>query len=52
MANTKDYKEVKLMVKTLSPNANAEEMAEHLEDVLRRADIAKGKEEKMKWEFE
>jgi hypothetical protein len=46
MANTKDYEEVKLMVKTLPHNATAEEMAEHLEDVLRRADIAKEKKEK------
>lgn len=52
MANTKDYNEVKLMVRTLSSTATAEEMAEHLEDVLRRADIAKENEEKMKWELE
>lgn len=52
MANTKDYGEVKLMVKTLPPNATAEEMAEHLEDVLRQADIVKEKEEKLKWELE
>ena len=40
------------MVKTLPKNATAEEMAEHLEDVLRLADVAKGKEEKAKWELE
>jgi hypothetical protein len=40
-ANTKDYNEVKVMVKTLSPNATAEEIAAHLEDVLRLADIAR-----------
>ena len=35
MANTKDYEEVKLMAKTLSPNTTSEEMAAHLEDALR-----------------
>jgi hypothetical protein len=46
MANTKDYTEVKLMVKTLPHDATAEEMFAHLEGVLRRADIAKEKKEK------
>lgn len=41
MANNKSYEEVKIMVRTLSPNATADEMAEHLEDVLRLADVAK-----------
>jgi hypothetical protein len=40
------------MVKTLSQNATAEEIAAHLEDVLRLADIAREQEEKTKWEFE
>lgn len=40
------------MVRTLLPNATADEMAEHLEDVLRLADVAKEKEEKIKWELE
>ncbi len=39
------------MVKTLPPNSTTEEMAEHLEDMLRLTDVAKEKEEKMKWEL-
>lgn len=51
-ANTKNYDEVKIMVRTLLPAASAEEMAAHLEDVLRQADIVKEKEEKKKWDIE
>lgn len=40
------------MVKTLLPTASPEEIAAHLEDVLRQADIAKEKEEKQKWELQ
>ena len=46
------YEAVKLLAKTLPLSATADQIAEQLEDSIKLVDIAKGKEERRKWESE
>jgi hypothetical protein len=46
------YGGVKLLVKTLSCIATTEEISTLMEDSIKLVDIARGREEKEKWEFE
>jgi hypothetical protein len=49
-ANTKNYEDVKIMVKTLVPAASADDMGVALENILTQAAVVKDNEEKRKSE--
>ncbi len=47
-----NWEAIKVLVPSISPVATADEIASLMEDSLKLADIAKGKEEKKKWDLQ